>query len=165
MYTHQQDSEDEDLEDNSFDIDKNGLGSEAPSNYNYGRRRSRAVLYQLAGSYKTNSNDKATKKIHAKLGGANVSTSLFYFLLQSILPQNVTSIGLTKSRTLWLSFSFWSLYQFKQQTKKINAKLGGANMSTQFTVFPHTVAAATILLRNCKTLKNSYSFCISFSLM
>ena len=82
MYTHQQDSEDEDLEDNSLDIDKNGLGSEAPSNYNYGRRRSRAVLYQLAGSYKTNSNDKATKKIHAKLGGANVSTSLFYFFLQ-----------------------------------------------------------------------------------
>ena len=91
MYTHQQDSEDEDLEDNSFDIDKNGLGSEAPSNYNYGRRRSRAVLYQLAGSYKTNSNDKATKKIHAKLGGANVSTILFYFLIQSILPQNVIS--------------------------------------------------------------------------
>lgn len=70
----QDSDEDEDLEDNSFDIDKNGLaylGSEAPSNYNYGRRRSRAVLYQLAGSYKTNSNDKATKKIHAKLGGAN----------------------------------------------------------------------------------------------
>ncbi len=45
------------------------LGPEAPANYNYGRRRSRAVLYQLSGHYKT---DKASKKIHSKLN-ANVS--------------------------------------------------------------------------------------------
>ena len=51
------------------------LGPEAPSNYNYGRRRSRAVLYQLSGHYKTR-DDKTTKKIHAKLGGANVSVFL-----------------------------------------------------------------------------------------
>ena len=130
MYTHQQDSdEDEDLEDNSFDIDKNGLGSEAPSNYNYGRRRSRAVLYQLAGSYKTNSNDKATKKIHAKLGGANVS-SLIYFLLQTILPQNVI---LTKhwsyciKNIVAVNFYF-EFVSVQTAAKKIHAKLGGANV-------------------------------------
>ena len=39
------------------------LDPEAPANYNYGRRRSRAVLYQLSGHYKT---DKS-KKIHSKL--------------------------------------------------------------------------------------------------
>ena len=39
-----------------------------PPNYNYGRRRSRAILYQLSGHYKT---DKA-KKIHSKLN-TNVS--------------------------------------------------------------------------------------------
>ena len=33
------------------------------------------------------------------------------------------------------------------------------------TVFPHIVATATILFWNCKTLKNSYSFRINFSLM
>ncbi len=46
------------------------LGPEAPSNYNYGRRRSRAVLYQLSGHYKTT--DKSAKKIHSKLNGPNV---------------------------------------------------------------------------------------------
>ena len=44
-----------------------------PPNYNYGRRRSRAVLYQLSGHYKT---DKA-KKIHSKLN-TNVSESPFW---------------------------------------------------------------------------------------
>ena len=34
----------------------------------------------------------------------------------------------------------------------------------QLTVVPHIVAAATILFLNGKTLKNSYSFRISFSL-
>lgn len=53
--------------------DANGnLDPEAPANYNYGRRRSRAVLYQLSGHYKT---DKS-KKIHSKLSTnvSNVST-------------------------------------------------------------------------------------------
>ena len=52
----------------SCDITGNHLDVEAPSNYNYGRRRSRAVLYQLSGHYKT---DKS-KKIHSKLN-TNVS--------------------------------------------------------------------------------------------
>ena len=50
----------------------NNLGPDAPNNYNYGRRRSRAVLYQLSGHYKTN-NVKTSKKIHSKLGGPSVS--------------------------------------------------------------------------------------------
>ena len=68
-------------DDEDSDLDHQGvkhLGPEAPSNYNYGRRRSRAVLYQLSGHYKTNT-DKSAKKIHAKLGGPNVS-SLSFFL-------------------------------------------------------------------------------------
>jgi hypothetical protein len=55
----------------SVSQDANGnLDPEAPatSTYNYGRRRSRAVLYQLSGHYKT---DKS-KKIHSKLS-TNVS--------------------------------------------------------------------------------------------
>ncbi len=54
----------------------NNLDPEAPSasSYNYGqRRRSRAVLYQLSGHYKT---DKSAKKIHSKLN-ANVSERQF----------------------------------------------------------------------------------------
>ena len=62
-------TDDEDTFEDTFEGSKN-LGPEAPSNYNYGRRRSRAVLYQLSGHYKTS--DKSAKKIHAKLGGANV---------------------------------------------------------------------------------------------
>ena len=79
--------DDEELEDDEY-LEDNGvydghmaggaagrhLGPEAPSNYNYGRRRSRAVLYQLSGHYKTN--DNAAKKIHAKLGGANLVSLL-----------------------------------------------------------------------------------------
>ena len=54
------------------------LSAEAPSNYNYGRRRSRAVLYQLSGHYKTT--DKTTKaKIHSKLG-TNVSSTLLLMI-------------------------------------------------------------------------------------
>ena len=63
-------SDDEESTDDNLAMSKN-LGPEAPSNYNYGRRRSRAVLYQLSGHYKTT--DKSAKKMHAKLGGANVS--------------------------------------------------------------------------------------------
>ena len=48
------------------------LGPDAPSNYNYGRRRSRAVLYQLSGHYTTNNNAKGSK-LHSKLGGPSVS--------------------------------------------------------------------------------------------
>lgn len=46
----------------------NSLDPEAPMNYNYGRRRSRAVLYQLSGHYKTG--DKTHKKIHSKLNAS-----------------------------------------------------------------------------------------------
>ena len=46
------------------------LGPDAPTNYNYGRRRSRAVLYQLSGHYKNT--EKSNKKIHSKLS-TNVS--------------------------------------------------------------------------------------------
>ena len=46
-----------------------------PPNYNYGRRRSRAVLYQLSGHYKT---EKA-KKIHSKLN-TNVSHLLGHYV-------------------------------------------------------------------------------------
>ena len=45
-----------------------------PSNYNYGRRRSRAVLYQLSGHYKNTEKSK-TKKIQSKLS-TNVSLSV-----------------------------------------------------------------------------------------
>ncbi|CAB4061358.1 KCNH8 [Lepeophtheirus salmonis] len=45
------------------------MDPEAPPNYNYGRRRSRAVLYQLSGHYKT---DKS-KKIHNKLNSSLLS--------------------------------------------------------------------------------------------
>ena len=51
------------------------LGTDAPSNYNYGRRRSRAVLYQLSGHYK-NTEKSAGKKIHSKL-----STNVSWLLL------------------------------------------------------------------------------------
>jgi len=63
---------------NDFKADANGnLDPEAPppSNYNYGRRRSRAVLYQLSGHYKTASSDNKSKKIHSKLS-TNVSSEL-----------------------------------------------------------------------------------------
>lgn len=40
------------------------LDPEAPTNYDYGRRRSRAVLYQLSGHYMS---EKAHNKIHSKL--------------------------------------------------------------------------------------------------
>ena len=39
--------------------------------------------------------------------------------------------------------------------------LSGSNQI--LTLFPHIVAAATIIFWNCKTEKNSYSFLISFS--
>lgn len=68
--TTDDDEESPDEEDCHYEGAKS-LGPEAPSNYNYGRRRSRAVLYQLSGHYKTT--DKSSKKMHAKLGGPNVS--------------------------------------------------------------------------------------------
>ena len=52
------------------------LGPDAPTNYNYGRRRSRAVLYQLSGHYKNT--EKSNKKIHSKLS-TNVSWQFFFF--------------------------------------------------------------------------------------
>ncbi|XP_059089572.1 potassium voltage-gated channel subfamily H member 8-like [Tigriopus californicus] len=53
-----------DTDDELHPCDPNGnLDPEAPTSYNYGRRRSRAVLYQLSGHYKT----EKTKKIHSKL--------------------------------------------------------------------------------------------------
>ena len=39
------------------------LGADAPANYNYGRRRSRAVLYQLSGHYKNT--EKSSKNMHS----------------------------------------------------------------------------------------------------
>ena len=60
----------EDSDPETCDITGNHLDVEAPANYNYGRRRSRAVLYQLSGHYKT---DKS-KKIHSKLS-TNVSAN------------------------------------------------------------------------------------------
>ena len=67
-------------EDSSGDEDgpchvNGNLDVEAPMNYNYGRRRSRAVLYQLSGHYKT---DKS-KKIHSKL---STNVSIVYRTLQ-----------------------------------------------------------------------------------
>ncbi len=59
------------------------LDPEAPANYSYGRRRSRAVLYQLSGHYKT----EKTKKIHSKLS-TNVSIiqrNLYLFGLRMML--------------------------------------------------------------------------------
>ncbi len=47
----------------------NNLDPEAPANYSYGRRRSRAVLYQLSGHY---TSTEKTKKMHSKLS-TNVS--------------------------------------------------------------------------------------------
>lgn len=41
------------------------LGPDAPANYNYGRRRSRAVLYQLSGHYKNT--EKSSKKMHSNV--------------------------------------------------------------------------------------------------
>ena len=55
------------------------LGPDAPTNYNYGRRRSRAVLYQLSGHYKNT--EKSTKKIHSKL---STNVSLFPILFPRI---------------------------------------------------------------------------------
>ena len=58
-------------ENTGMNLGNNHLGPEAPSNYNYGRRRSRAVLYQLSGHYTTNNNAKGSK-LHSKLGGPTV---------------------------------------------------------------------------------------------
>ena len=38
-----------------------------PPNYNYGRRRSRAVLYQLSGHYKTDKAKKITSKLNTNV--------------------------------------------------------------------------------------------------
>ena len=38
-----------------------------PPNYNYGRRRSRAVLYQLSGHYKTEKAKKITSKLNTNV--------------------------------------------------------------------------------------------------
>ena len=58
------DDEDDDFPTNGNGTAINSLDPEAPNNYNYGRRRSRAVLYQLSGHYKP---DKPHKKIHTKI--------------------------------------------------------------------------------------------------
>ena len=58
------------------------LGPDAPTNYNYGRRRSRAVLYQLSGHYKNT--EKSNKKIHSKLS-TNVSWQFFFFAANILL--------------------------------------------------------------------------------
>ena len=78
------DSEDSDLDGQDHLTLGNNLGADAPSNYNYGRRRSRAVLYQLSGHYKTN-NVKVSKKIHSKLGGPSVRLYTVYTSLTFML--------------------------------------------------------------------------------
>ena len=57
---------------NSVGSSVGSLDPEAPANYNYGRRRSRAVLYQLSGHYGQATDKKAHKKMHNKIP-ANVS--------------------------------------------------------------------------------------------
>ena len=67
--------------------------------------------------------------------------------------------------------TFWNVLQmwFKRNVLFLESALFGMrskqNVLFWNTVFPHIVAAATILYWNCKTLKNSYSFHISFSLL
>ena len=61
------------------------LGPDAPTNYNYGRRRSRAVLYQLSGHYKNT--EKSNKKIHSKLS-TNVSWQFFFFFFAANILLN-----------------------------------------------------------------------------
>ena len=82
------------------------LGPDAPTNYNYGRRRSRAVLYQLSGHYKNT--EKSNKKIHSKLS-TNVSWQFFFCgkytfkLLKGILftsnCSNVIPMGFFKEKS------------------------------------------------------------------
>lgn len=70
--------------------DANGnLDPEAPPADKYGRRRSRAVLYQLSGHYKQD-------KIKTKLKLNNVSTLYLYFLTyghKSLEENTATKLG------------------------------------------------------------------------
>ena len=66
---------------NGSSLPVNSLDPEAPMGYNYGRRRSRAVLYQLSGHYKTG--DKSHKKIHSKL---KATVSFMAFTTKCSIP-------------------------------------------------------------------------------
>ena len=90
-FVSESDSEDDVDDDLMKDPTRNGssaflglgksLGPDAPTNYNYGRRRSRAVLYQLSGHYKNT--EKSNKKIHSKLS-TNVSWQFLFFFAANI---------------------------------------------------------------------------------
>lgn len=69
---------------NSVGSSVGSLDPEAPANYNYGRRRSRAVLYQLSGHYGQATDKKAHKKMHNKIP-ANVSWTTFAYVLLQIV--------------------------------------------------------------------------------
>ncbi len=88
----------------------NNLDPEAPANYNYGRRRSRAVLYQLSGHYKTAASGEGNKakKIHSKLSTNVSAISLRFFYRSTYVGALANRINLlpTQFQAFFFFFSF-----------------------------------------------------------